>query len=38
MYYVIRMLCVGNFHRLSALLVECDEDWMTGKIYLNRKD
>jgi hypothetical protein len=22
----------------SALLAECDEDWMTGKIYLNLKD
>ena len=23
---------------VSALLAECDEDWMTGKIYLNLKD
>lgn len=23
---------------ISALLAECDEDWMTGKIYLNLKD
>ena len=23
---------------VSALLVECDEDWMTRKIYLNLKD
>ena len=23
---------------VSALLAECDEDWMTGKIYLNSKD
>jgi hypothetical protein len=22
---------------VSALLAECDEDWMTGKIYLNLK-
>lgn len=23
---------------LSRLRVECDEDWMTGKIHLNLKD
>ena len=23
---------------VSALLAECDEEWMTGKIYLNLKD
>ncbi|MGB4468692.1 MAG: transposase, partial [Azovibrio sp.] len=23
---------------VSALLAECDEEWMTGKIYLNIKD
>ena len=23
---------------VSALLAECDEDWMTSKIYLNLKD
>lgn len=23
---------------VSALLAECDQDWMTGKIYLNLKD
>jgi len=23
---------------VSALLAECDEQWMTGKIYLNFKD
>ncbi|MBI4741595.1 MAG: transposase [Betaproteobacteria bacterium] len=23
---------------VSALLAECDEDWMSGKIYLNLKD
>ena len=24
--------------RAAALLAECDEEWMTGKIYLNLKD
>ncbi|HMW19095.1 transposase [Accumulibacter sp.] len=23
---------------VSALLAECDEEWMTGKVYLNLKD
>lgn len=23
---------------ISALLAECDEDWITGKTYLNLKD
>ena len=31
----------GNIYRKDValpLLAECDEDWMTGKIYLNLKD
>jgi len=30
--------CKRLLRLVSALLAECDEEWMTGKVYLNLKD